>query len=137
MNRPFDTLSWMWSEALAALEAAERRRGRYFGLVGSDTCPKWEPPVDVYQTQQGLLILVALPGIPMEDVSIFVDPKGVIVQTERIPVAARSCMRIERMEIPYGRYERRVDLPPGRYTLQRQRMVDGCLELHISRDPDQ
>jgi HSP20 family molecular chaperone IbpA len=137
MMRRFDAISWMWSEALAALEDAERRRGRYFGLVGSDTYPRWEPPVDVYETQHGLLILVALPGIAMEDVSLFVDAKGVIVQTQRVPVAAKNCMRIQRMEIPYGTYERRIDLPPGLYRLEHQRMVNGCLELQLTREKNE
>lgn len=134
MMRRFDAISWMWSEALAELEDAERQRGRYFGLVGSDTYARWEPPVDVYETQHGLLIVVALPGIALEDVSLFVDAKGVIVETRRVPVAAKSCTRIQRMEIPYGTYERRIDLPPGRYTLEQQRMVDGCLELRLTRE---
>jgi HSP20 family molecular chaperone IbpA len=124
----------MWSEALAALESAERRRGHYFSLVGGRTTPKWEPPVDVYETPEGLIVLVALPGVAAAEVSLLVDSKGIIVQTERAPLAARNCAHIHRMEIPYGAFERRVDLPAGRYTLQSQAMVDGCLELHLTRD---
>lgn len=134
MTRPFDAISWMWSEALAALENAERRRERYFRLVGSSSTPKWEPPVDVYETQDGLIVIVALPGVAARDISLFVDSKGVIIRTERVPIAARSCVHIQRMEIPYGAFERRIDLPAGRYTLHSQSMVDGCLELHLTRD---
>ncbi len=136
MNRPFDAISWMWSEALTALEDAERHRERYFALIGSNRAPKWEPPADVYETEQGLLILVALPGVQIENVTLFVDSRGVIVQTERAPLAARNCLRIQRMEIPYGSYERRIDLPKGRYTLRSQRMVAGCLELELELTPE-
>ena len=134
MTRSLDAISWMWSEAIAALEDAERRRARYFGLVGSQSTPKWEPPVDVYETAEGLIVLVALPGVAADEISLFIDSKGVIVQTERVPHAARNCRRIHRLEIPYGTFERRIDLPAGRYTLQSQRMVDGCLELLLTRE---
>lgn len=134
MTRPFDAISWMWSEALAALESAERQRGRYFGLIGSSTAPKWEPPADVYETPEGLIVLVALPGVAANEVTLFIDSKGVIVQTERAPFAAHRCVHIHRMEIPHGAFERHIELPAGRYTLQSQAMVDGCLELHLTRD---
>jgi HSP20 family molecular chaperone IbpA len=123
----------MWSEALATLEDAERRHKQCLALIDGDAAPAWEPPADVYETEQGLLILVALPGVSIEDVSLYVDPKGVVVQTRRVPVAARPCQRILRMEIPYGIYERRIDLPRGQYTLQSQKMVAGCLELELTR----
>jgi HSP20 family molecular chaperone IbpA len=134
MSSRFDAMSWMWSEALAALEHAERRRAQYFGLIGGRAPPKWEPPVDVYETEEGLTIVIALPGVASDAVSLFVDSQGLVVQTERVPTAMRACRRIHRMEIPYGAYERRIDLPAGRYTLQRQQMSDGCLELYLTRE---
>jgi HSP20 family protein len=36
---------------------------------------------------------------------------------------------IHRLEIPYGRFERRIPLPPGNYRLHEQFLEDGCLVL--------
>jgi hypothetical protein len=43
-------------------------------------------------------------------------------------------MNVVRMEIPYGRMRRRVDLPPGRYALIERRLDHGCLYLSLTRE---
>lgn len=135
MNRPFDTESWMWGEAVAALERAERRHRRFFALIGRHAPkPAWEPPVDIFEMDDGFRIFVALPGIRGDQVTLLMDGAALVVQTERVPPAALQCVHIRRMEIPYGTFERRIELPPGRYTLREQRMADGCLELHLTKE---
>lgn len=135
MTRPFDTDSWMWGEALASLERAERRHRRFFALLGRPAPqPAWEPPADVFETDEGFTIFVALPGIRADQVTLLVDATGLLVQTERVPPSALECLRIRRLEIPYGTFERRIELPPGRYTLSERRMADGCLELHLTKE---
>ena len=37
------------------------------------------------------------------------------------------------MELPHGRFERRVTLPPGRYELVRRELVDGCLTVILRK----
>jgi HSP20 family protein len=130
----FKKSSWMWDEALAALDRAERHQRRFFALTEAGTrLPAWEPPVDIFETEDGLRIHVALPGVHADQVALYLQATGLVLQTERAPPPALQCVRIHRMEIPYGRFERHITLPPGRYTLQEQRMVDGCLELHLTR----
>jgi HSP20 family protein len=135
LTRPFNTDSWMWGEALAGLERAERRHRGFFKLLGGRAPkPAWEPPADVFETEDGFRIFVALPGIRAEQVSLLVDETGLLVQTERVRPLALECLRIQRMEIPYGTFERRIDLPPGHYTLRERHMADGCLELHLTKE---
>jgi HSP20 family protein len=40
---------------------------------------------------------------------------------------------IHRLEIPYGRFERRIELPPGRYDAVRRELIDGCLTLALRK----
>ena len=40
---------------------------------------------------------------------------------------------IHRLEIPYGRFERTIDLPAGRYDLVQREFADGCLLLELRR----
>jgi len=135
MTRLFAADSWMWDEALATLERAERRHRQFFALVGGPASqPAWEPPVDVFETRDGIRIFVALPGIRADQITLLVDGTGLVVQTERVPPSALDCLRIHRMEIPYGSFERRIELPVGRYTLREQHMADGCLELHLTKE---
>ena len=40
---------------------------------------------------------------------------------------------IHRLELPYGRFERRIELPPGRFDVVRRELVDGCLTLGLRK----
>jgi HSP20 family molecular chaperone IbpA len=126
----------MWDEAVAALERAEHRHRRFFALLSASHAPQpaWEPPADVFESVDGFRIFVALPGIGPEHVRLAIDEAGLVVRSERPPPSALQCLRVRRMEIPYGTFERRIDLPPGRYTLREQQMTDGCLELYLTRE---
>jgi HSP20 family molecular chaperone IbpA len=135
MTRLFDADSWMWHEAVTALELAERRQRRFFAFLGDQTCaPTWEPPADVFETDSDIWIVVALPGVSAERIVLRVEAEELVVQTERAHRTGTEGMRIRRLEIPYGTFERRIELPAGNYTLREQRMVDGCLELHLTRE---
>jgi HSP20 family protein len=132
--RLFD-VDWMWDEALAALDRAERRQRKFFALLGGQAPQAvWEPPVDVFETDDEVWIVVALPGVRAEQVKLRVEATALVVQTERVPLGMRECARIRRLEIPYGRFERRIELPRGSYVLREQRFTDGCLELHLTRE---
>jgi HSP20 family molecular chaperone IbpA len=135
MTRLFDADSWMWSEAVIALERAEQRHRQFFGLRGASTyTPTWEPPVDIFETDDDVWIVVALPGVSADSVVLHVDAAELVIQTMRPKRTGIEAMRIRRLEIPYGAFERRIELPSGRYTLRDKRMVDGCLELHLTRE---
>jgi HSP20 family molecular chaperone IbpA len=40
---------------------------------------------------------------------------------------------IHRLELPYGRFERRIELPPGRYEVVQRELIDGCLTLSLRK----
>jgi HSP20 family protein len=62
-----DPYDWMWTEACAFIERAERLHRQFFCLAMLPARPPgWEPPVDMYETADALWLLVALPGVPPE-----------------------------------------------------------------------
>jgi len=131
----FFAADWMWDEALAVLDRAERRQRRFFTLLGGPAPQAaWEPPADVFETDDEIWIVIALPGVRAEQVTLRVEATTLIVQTERVPLGVLECVRVRRLEIPYGRFERRIELPPGSYALRQQRFADGCLELHLAKE---
>ena len=121
----------MWAEACEMLGQAERLHRQYFRL-GATNAPSrcWEPPVDIASTAQELRITVALPGVSEEHLQVSADG-GVLIIEARRPAPSRQHLAIHRLEIPYGRFERRVALPPGRYELVEQSYNQGCLELRL------
>jgi hypothetical protein len=43
-------------------------------------------------------------------------------------------MNVVRLEIPYGRMRRRIDIPPGRYALVERRLDRGWLYLRLVKE---
>ena len=56
----------MWAQACAAMERAERLRRQFF----HHATPHWEAPIDVFETDDALIILIALPGVELERVKV-------------------------------------------------------------------
>lgn len=128
-----DPGTWMWSEAVDLLDQAERLRKQFFRLAGGARPPGWEPPVDVYAGGDEILVEVALPGVPPERVELLCAPGELVVRGERRLPVRRGGVTIERLEIPYGRFERRLGLPEGTWALVRQEFANGCLQLLLAR----
>src|SRR5690606_38320765 len=107
--RSRDPISWMWGDALSMLEQAERLHRQFF-RAGPGGARCWEPPVDVIEDDNTVLVLVALPGVPADAISVAFDADGIrIAGVRRLP--ATRTAHIHRLEIPYGRFERRIALP--------------------------
>lgn len=131
---PHDPKDWMWAEALGMLERAERLHRQVFqlGCSNSDQ-PAWEPPLDVFETDQALLILVALPGVMAQDVEVICETGHLWVRGIRPPPQQFSVVKVHRMEIPYGRFERQIVLPTGTFELNRTELVHGCLVIRLRK----
>jgi HSP20 family protein len=126
--------SWMWAEACALLDEAERKHRRFFELLsGPAVAPVWEPPADIFADGSELEVLVALPGARAEDVAVQITPTGLQIDTH-VPPPIHAHMNVVRLEIPYGRMRRRIDLPPGHYALVERRLDRGCLFLRLARE---
>jgi HSP20 family protein len=127
--------SWMWAEACALLEEAERKHRRFFDLLAAPSGrPVWEPPTDIFSDGSEVRVVVALPGARVEDVTVQITQTGLQVETAVPPPAASAALKVVRMEIPYGRMRRRIELPPGRYVLTERRLDHGCLHLSLTRE---
>jgi HSP20 family protein len=124
----------MWAEACALLEEAERKHRRFFDLISSSSRPVWEPPADIFADGTHMHVVVALPGARAEDVAVQITPTGLQIETNVPAPAVSAALSVVRMEIPYGRMRRRIELPPGRYALTERRLNHGCLHLRLTRE---
>jgi HSP20 family molecular chaperone IbpA len=124
----------MLSEALDALARAERLQRHFFRLQGPETArePCWEPPVDMFETEHEILILVALPGVDPAKVDASIDGGALIISGRRLLPEELHGALIHRLELPQGRFTRRIPLPAGRYAIQR-RSVNGCLLFNLQK----
>ncbi|MFZ1101446.1 MAG: Hsp20/alpha crystallin family protein [Hyphomicrobiaceae bacterium] len=133
MDRSFPP-DWMWSEAFALLAQADRMHREVFRPVSSAThAPAWEPPVDILETAGELLIVVALPGVdPEQTEATIVDGDLVIAGTRVLPRELQTAV-IHRLELPQGRFERRVRLPAGTYRQPLRAAANGCLLVRLEK----
>jgi HSP20 family protein len=128
-----DQHDWMWSEALSMLARAERMHQQMFQPVAHRAQIAWEPPVDVLETEHSVLVLAALPGVDVAKVEAVIEGGVLVVSGQRaVPPELRTAI-IHRLELPQGRFERRVPLPPGRYTDVRRSEAHGCLVISLSK----
>ena len=129
-----DTLNWMLSEAIETLARAERMHRQVFRLEQSQARqPAWEPPIDVIETERAVLILVALPGVDPDGVEAAIEDGALVVAGRRVlPPELRTAV-IHRLELPQGRFERRIPLPPGRYEAVRRFAAQGCLGFSLEK----
>ena len=123
----------MWARAVALLEEAERRHRRFFELLSSAPRrqPVWEPPIDMFLLERELRVVVALPAVRAEDVSVELIAGGLLVRAESRPPLPTGQARIVRLEIPYGRIERRIELPAGQFEIAAHDFKDGCMHLRL------
>ncbi len=128
-----DPRLWMWNEALALITRAEQLHRRFFEPGIPMQVASWEPPVDMFETDQDLWILVALPGVEQGDLDVSIDANVLRISGQRrLPSVVRTAS-IHRLEIPYGRFERCIKLPSTRFVLGRSDLVNGCLVVGLAK----
>src|SRR5258705_11662119 len=97
--RHSDPRRWMWAEALELLRGAEQLQRRFFQL-GAAEAPGWEPPVDLYETSEGLTLCVALPGVAAANLEVSIESgTGLIRGGRAFPVGHEGAV-IHRPEMP-------------------------------------
>ena len=117
----------MWGEALQLLEQAERLQKAFSRPAEAEQ--SWEPPIDIVETSEALFVHVALPGVSGEAIVVGLESDALTVSAMRgFPVTARGA-RLHRVEIPYGRFFRRIPLPVQSLEPAGRSFIDGCLTL--------
>lgn len=128
-QRPLEML--MWAQACEAMERAERLHRQFFHRAPTSPC--WEAPVDIFETDDLLTIVIALPGVDPDRVQVTLSAGVLLVSGERPPPEGLRDARIHRLEIPHGHFQRRIELPPARLELSGRHLSNGCLMLQLRK----
>lgn len=125
---------WMWSEACEMLARAERLQHQLFQpLSPVMRQPAWRPPVDILETDDDVLVFIALPGVDPDEVEAAIEDGDLVIAGTRVLPAAFRTAAIHRLELPQGRFERRIRLPAGRYHAIRWSASQGCLVIRLDK----
>jgi HSP20 family protein len=125
---------WMWTQACEALERADRMQREFVRYVGPGAdAPVWEPPVDIQESPEGLQFVFALPGVDPAHIEIHLDCGALTVTAVRPARLGGASSVVRRLEIPHGRFRRRIALAGAALRLADTRYVNGCLEVRLVR----
>jgi len=97
----------------------------------------WQPPTDVYETPNEIVISIEIPGIQKEDVTIFLVDDVLTIRGRRSDRCTDQKLRYHQMEIHYGCFERSLVLPKhiDRNRIQDATYTDGFLKIVIPKVP--
>jgi HSP20 family protein len=100
--------------------------------------PGWTPAVDMYETDDSLVVLIELAGVDADKTEVHAEPSMLTirgVRRERHDAQDPDEQRTyHALEIPYGRFERSVRLPAGIDTDAAEATYhDGLLEIRLPK----
>jgi HSP20 family protein len=107
----------MLQRANDLLQQAERIRRNFLQVAVSaryraqpGRTPRWEPPVNVVDTEESVWVISALAGVAVDRVEVRLEGRDLVIAGERpLPKCCRDG-ELKLWEIPLGRFERRVTL---------------------------
>lgn len=108
-------------EPFRELAALQSEMSRWMNQVSGGTASPgnggssstWLPPVDVWETEDELVLSFDLPGVPEDRITVEVEDNVLVVSAERERTAETSGDRFYRFERRFGTFSRSVALPPG------------------------
>lgn len=113
---------------------AERLHRQFFHVgEAKHREPVWEPPVDILEAYRHVVVIVGLPGVSPGTIGVTVDNGALLIVGERSLPEEFAAAWVHRMELPQGRFERRVPLPRGRYHDVRSTSSNGCLYITLTK----
>jgi HSP20 family protein len=112
----------------------------FFGRGGTEEgtwyAGAWSPAVDIYETDEALVMKAELPGFSKDDISIELKENTLIMKGERKRQDEVKEGNYHRMERVYGAFQRSFMLPT---TVEQDKVKasykDGILELHLPKVP--
>lgn len=135
MARSTDPSGWMWSQACDMIEQAERMHRQFFRAVAEQPAEVvWEPPADVFEDEREVVVVLAMPGVRPDRMEVRSEGGTLLVRGVRPLPLAGSGLRVRHLEIPYGRFERRIALPSSGLQLQEPEVADGCVVLRLRKN---
>jgi len=120
---------------LADLRAMDDLFNRFWAMTGLGRVTGFTPAMDIRETEDEYLVLVDLPGVKQEDVSIELEDQLLTISGTRVPVEVGEAQHVER---PYGSFARTLNLPKGVDSDSISAgYADGVLELRIRKPAEQ
>ena len=125
-------------DLMAVRDEMNRVLNEVFGRGANDESAwfsgAWSPPVDIYETDEALVMKAELPGFSKDDISIELKENTLVIKGERKHEDEVKEGNYHRKERMYGAFQRSFMLPA---TVDREKVSasykDGILELRLPK----
>jgi HSP20 family protein len=96
---------------------------------------EWSPPVDVFESRDYLAVVVEVPGLPPDVLSVVCRNRQLVISGERrLACVAEDVASFLCLERPHGRFSRVIPLPQAVDMQQAEaRLAGGLLTILIPR----
>ena len=103
-----------------------------FGMASMEGL--WTPLVDVYETKDGIRLMVELPGVKQEDIEVSIEADNLTLKGERKRETEVKENQYHRIERSYGKFQRSILLPEA-VDASRVKATyrDGVLEIQLPK----
>jgi HSP20 family protein len=131
-------------EPFRELAALQNEMGRWMSQVAGGATPgngqssTWLPAVDVWETEDELVLSFDLPGVPEDGIAVELDDNVLTVSGQRERTSEQSNERFYRFERRFGSFSRSVTLPAGvRDEDVKADYTNGVLEVRVPKPEEQ
>ena len=131
---------FIWRQASDLLEHAERIQRSFLqaalaGLHQSfSQSARWSPAVNLVETDRDLWVILALPGVADGQMELRLQNGALIVSGHRPLPECFSDGELKVLEIPCGRFERRLQLPRDfSFSVGEVRRDEGLLYIQLRK----
>lgn len=117
-------------------EQLEKLFKHFFASTGTQGSAEnvWEPPTDVYETPDHVVVRMELAGISQSDIAVRLYGDKLVVRGVRADTSSYDKVHFRQMEIRYGPFQKVVDLPKDVDAERAQASYrDGFLEIAVPR----
>lgn len=98
----------------------------------------WKPPVDIYETGEGIVLKIELPGVKKDDVSVEVKDNVLTIKGERLLDPAIKDEHYYRKERSFGKFNRSFSLQELiKPDLIKASFKDGVLTVEVPRPEEE
>ncbi|MGD8239980.1 MAG: Hsp20/alpha crystallin family protein [Armatimonadota bacterium] len=98
---------------------------------------RWAPSVDMYETDEEVVVKAEVPGMSKEDLEVTVTEEAVAISGETTAEEEATEENYTRRERRYGKFTRRLPLPAAVHVDEATaKFADGILEVRVPKEAE-
>ena len=82
-----------------------------FRPMGYKVDQSFDPPMDIYETEGHLVIVMEIAGMKAEEIRVIFDKETLVISGRRAEPPSLPKTRLHQMEIDYGNFRRTLQIP--------------------------